>query len=79
MKYVKLGSRKMMSLTCFEIVVRTNARVSYSFPGLMVFHSELVELKRMSMNLEIMVDIVSPIRFEIVARTPQEFYTHVQD
>jgi len=45
-KYVKLGTEKMVSPTCFENVARTHARVPYTIPGLMVTHFESVRLKR---------------------------------
>jgi len=62
-KCLKLGSEKMVSLTCFEIVSRPYARVLYSFPGPMVVHFKKVRLERMSLNLEVLVDMVSPIYF----------------
>ena len=65
---MKLGTGKMESLTCFfENIVWTHARVSYSFPGWMVFHLESVRLEKMSITLENLVEMMSPICFEIVA------------
>ena len=52
MKFYFEICRKIMSPTDFVIVTRTHA---YSFPRLMVFYFELVEL---SMNLENSVDKV---------------------
>jgi len=45
----------------------------------MVIHFEKVRLERMSMNLEILVDIVSPICFESIARTHARVLYSCQD
>ena len=65
-KYVKLGSKKMVSPTCFENIARTHARVPYLFPGWMVVHFESVRLEKMSKTLENLIEIMSPTYFEIV-------------
>ena len=57
-----------MSLSDFEIVAQTRAKVLYSIPGLMVIHFESVRLKKMSMTLENLVKMMSPMCFEIVAQ-----------
>ena len=57
-----------MSLSDFEFVAQTHARVPYSISGLMVVHFESVRLKKMSMTLEILVEMMSPTCFEIVAQ-----------
>ena len=54
----------MASPTCFENVAQTHARVSYSIPGLMVVHIESVILKKMSMTLDNVVEMISPTCFE---------------
>ena len=57
---MKLGSEKMVSLTYFENIARTHARVSYSISGLMVIHFEKVRLQKMNMTLKILVEMMSP-------------------
>ena len=59
-KYVKFGTEKMVSLTCFENISQTHARVPYSLSGLMVVHFESVRLKKMSMTLNNLVEMMSP-------------------
>ena len=63
-KYVKLGTEKMVSPTCFENIAQTHARVSYSISGLIVVHFRLVRLKKMSMSLDNLVEMMSPTCFK---------------
>ena len=68
---------EVVSPSDFAIVARTHARVPYSFSGWMVVHFESVRLEKMSMTLEILVEMMSPTYFEIVAlfhkRLPNSF------
>ena len=61
---MKLGTEKMVSLTCFENIARTHARVPYSIPELMVVHFESVRLEKMSMTLDNLAKMMSPVCFE---------------
>jgi len=69
----------IVSLSDIEFVAQTDARVSYSISGLIVVHFESVRLKKMSMTLENLVKMMSPICFEIVSlfheRPPDSFLT----
>ena len=69
----------IVSLSDFKFVAQTHARVPYSIPGLMIVHFESVRLKKMSMTLEILVEMMSPTCFKIVAqfhkRLPYSFLT----
>ena len=68
---------EIVSLLDFLIAARTQARVLYSSPILMVVHFESVRLEKMSKTLEILVEMLSPTYFEIVAlfhkRLPKAF------
>ena len=59
---------EIVSLSDIEFVAQTHARVSYSIPGLIVVHFELVRLKKISMTLKHLVEMMSPTCFEIVAQ-----------
>ena len=59
-----------MSLSDIKFVARTHARALCSSSGLMVVHFELVGHKKMSMTLEILVEMMSPTCFEeFIVRT----------
>jgi len=69
-EYRNLGFEKIVkivSLTSFEIVAWTHARVLYSCPRLMIGHFEEVGL---SMNLENIVKLGRPTFPKIIARPP---------
>ena len=65
----------------FAIAAQTHARVPYSSPVLMVVHFESVRLKKMSMTLEILVEMMSLTYFETVAlfhkRLPNSFLAKI--
>jgi len=58
---------KIVSPSDFAIAARTHARVLYSSPVLMVVHFETMRLEKMSMTLEKLAEMMSPIYFEIIA------------
>ena len=64
---------EVVSPSYFVIVVRTHARVPYSFPGWIVVHFESVRWEKMSMTLENLVEMMSPTYFEIVAQFHKRF------
>ena len=63
-KYVKDGTRKMVSPTCFKNVARTYARVPYSILELMIVHFKSVRLEKISMTLDNLVEMMSLTCFE---------------
>ena len=72
---------EIVSPSDFAIAARTHARVLYSSPILMVVHFESVRLKKMSMTLENLVEMISPTYFEFVAsfhnRLPNAFLAQI--
>jgi len=81
---MKVGFEKydeVVSPSDLAIVTQTHARVSYSFSRWMVVHFASVRLEKMSMTLEILVEMMSPTYFEIVAlfhkRLPNSFLTQI--
>ena len=81
MKVDFVNCDKIVSLSDIEFVAQTHARAPYSSSGLMVVHFELVRLKKMSMTLENLVKMLSPIYFEFVApfhsRLPNAFLAQI--
>ena len=68
----------IVSLSDIEFVAQTDARVSYSISGLIVVHFESVRLKKMSMTLENLVEIMSPICFALFhKRLPNAFLAQI--
>ena len=55
---------EIMSLSDIEFVSLTHVRAPYSSPGLMIVHFELVGLEKMSITLDNLVEMMSPICFE---------------
>ena len=65
-----------LCLSDIEFVALTHARAPYSSPRLMVVHFESVGLEKMSMTLEILVEMMSPTCFEeFVVEIEYGFYT----
>ena len=58
---------EIVSPSDFAIVARTHARVPYSFLGWLVVHFESVQLEKMSMTLENLVEMMSLTYSEIVS------------
>jgi len=55
---------KIVSLSDIEFVARTHARAPYSSSRLIVVHFKSVGLKKMSMTLENLVEMMSPTCLE---------------
>ena len=72
---------EIVSPSVFAIAAQTHARVPYSSPVLMVVHFESIRLKKMSRTLEILVEMMSPSYFEIIAlfrkRLPNAFLAQI--
>ena len=72
---------EIVSLSDIEFVAQTHARALYSCLGLMVVHFELVRLKKMSMTLKNLVEMMSPTYFEFIApfhnRLPNAFLAQI--
>ena len=66
---------EVVTLSDFVIIAQTHARVPYSFSGWMVVHCESIRLEKMSVTLENLVEMMSPIYFEIVALFHKDFQT----
>jgi len=72
---------EIVSQSDIEFVAQTHARAPYSNPGLMVVHFELARPENMSMTIENLVEMMSPVYFEFVAsfhnRLPNAFLTQI--